>query len=144
MMILKKAQRIIEVVVNGNPGNGRMRRSVIAGLALAGSTTAALAADPAAGEKIFKAQCGICHTVVAGENRIGPTLFGVVHRPAGSVTGFNYTADHKKLGITWDAATLDKYLTNPRAMVPDTSMVYAGLKDDAERADLVAYLGTLH
>ena len=144
MMILEKAQRIIEVVVNGNPGNCRMRRSVIAGLALAGSTTAALAADPAAGEKIFKAQCGICHTAVAGENRIGPTLFGVVGRPAGSVTGFNYTADHKKLGITWDAATLDKYLTNPRAMVPDTSMVYGGLKDDAERADLVAYLETLH
>jgi cytochrome c len=121
-----------------------MRRTVIAGLLLAGSTTAALAADPAAGEKIFKMQCGICHAVAAGENRIGPTLFGVVGRPAGSVPGFNYTADHKKLGITWDAANLDKYLTNPRAMVPDTSMVYAGLKDDAERADLVAYLETLH
>ena len=121
-----------------------MRRAVIAGLLLAGSATAAPAADPAAGQKIFKAQCGICHSVAAGQNRIGPTLFGVVGRPAGSVPGFNYTADHKKLGITWDAATLDKYLTNPRAMVPDTSMVYAGLKDDGERANLVAYLGTLH
>jgi cytochrome c len=121
-----------------------MRRSVIAGLLVAGSATAVHAADPAAGEKTFKAQCGICHTVVAGENRIGPTLFGVVGRSAGSVPGFNYTADHKKLGITWDAANLDKYLTNPRAMVPDTSMVYAGLKDDVERADLVAYLATLH
>jgi cytochrome c len=121
-----------------------MRTTVIAGLLLAGSATAALAADPAAGEKIFKAQCGICHPVLAGENRIGPTLFGVVGRPAGSVPGFNYTADHKKLGVIWDAATLDKYLTNPRAMVPDTSMVYAGLKDDAKRADLVAYLETLH
>jgi len=120
-----------------------MRRTVIAGLLLAGSATAALAADPAAGEKIYKAQCGICHAVTAGENRIGPTLFGVVGRPAGSVPGFNYTADHKKLGIAWNAATLNKYLANPRAMVPDTSMVYAGLKDDAERADLVAYLETL-
>jgi cytochrome c len=118
-----------------------MRRTVIAGLLLAGS---ALAADPAAGEKIFKTQCRICHAVAAGENRIGLTLFGVVGCPAGSVPGFNYTADHKKLGITWDAATLDKYLTNPRAMAPDTSMVYAGLKDDAERADLAAYLETLH
>jgi cytochrome c len=144
MMILEKAQRIIEVVVNGNRGNCRMRRGVIAGLMLAGSATAALAADPAAGEKIFKAQCGICHAVAAGENRIGPTLFGVFGRPAGSVPGFNYTADHRKLAIIWDVANLDKYLTNPRAMVPDTSMVYAGLKDDAERADLVAYLGTLH
>ena len=121
-----------------------MRRTVIAGLLLAGSATATLAADPAAGEKVFKTQCGICHSVAAGQNRIGPTLFGVVGRPAGSVPGFNYTADHKKLGVTWDAATVDKYLANPRAMVPDTSMVYAGLKDDAERADLVAYLETLH
>ena len=144
MMKMEKARRVIEGVVKASPGKRRMRRTVVAGLLLAGSTTAALAADPAAGEKIFKAQCGICHTVVAGENRIGPTLFGVVGRPAGSVTGFNYTADHKKLGVTWDAVTLDKYLTNPRAMVPDTSMVYDGLKDDAQRADLVAYLETLH
>jgi cytochrome c len=144
MTKIEKTQGIIEVVVKGSPGNRRIRRAMIAGLLFAGFATDALAADPAAGEKIFKMQCGICHAVAAGENRIGPTLFGVVGRPAGSVAGFNYTADHKKLGITWDAANLDKYLTNPRAMVPDTSMVYAGLKDDAQRADLVAYLETLH
>jgi cytochrome c len=144
MMTIEKAQRIIEAVVGGSQRNCRMRRTVIAGLLLTGFATDALAADSAAGEKIFKAQCGICHAVVAGQNRIGPTLFGVVGRPAGSVPGFNYTADHKKLGVTWDAATLDKYLTNPRAMVPDTSMIYAGLKNDAQRADLIAYLETLH
>jgi cytochrome c len=143
-MTMEKAHRIIGAVVEGSRSNCRAWRSVIAGLLLAGSATAALAADPAAGQKIFKMQCGICHTVVAGQNRIGPTLFGVVGRPAGSVPDFHYTADHKKLGITWDAANLDKYLANPRAMVPDTSMVYAGLKDDAQRADLVAYLETLH
>jgi cytochrome c len=82
--------------------------------------------------------------VEAGQNRIGPTLFGVIGRRPGSVPGFNYTTDHKKLDVTWDAATLDKYLANPRAMVPDTSMIYAGLKNDAERADLIAYLETLH
>jgi cytochrome c len=143
-MTMEKAERIIAALVEAGRSSFRVRRGVIAGLLLAGSATAALAADPAAGEKIFKAQCGICHAVAAGQNRIGPTLFGVVGRPAGSVPGFNYTADHKKLGITWDAANLDKYLVNPRAMVPDTSMVYAGLKDDAQRADLVAYLETLH
>jgi cytochrome c len=142
MMATKEWKRIIEEVVAEGQRSYRMRCAVIAGLLLAGS--AASAADPVAGEKIFKTQCAICHTVVAGQNRIGPTLFGVVGRTAGSVPGFNYTADHKKLGVTWDAATLDKYLANPRAMVPDTSMVYAGLKNDAERADLVAYLGTLH
>jgi cytochrome c len=144
MMKMEKARRITEVMIKGSLRNGHVKHTVIAGLLLAGFTTAALAADPAAGEKIFKMQCGICHAVAAGENRIGPTLFGVVGRPAGSVAGFNYTADHKKLGITWDLANLDKYLTNPRAMVPDTSMVYAGFKDDTERANLVAYLGTLH
>jgi cytochrome c len=141
---MERVQRIIEVVVEGRRRNCRMRRTMIAGLLLAGFATGALAADPAAGQKIFKAQCGICHAVVAGENGIGPTLFGVVGRRSGSVPGFNYTADHKKLDVTWDAATLDKYLTDPRAMVPDTSMVYPGLKDNAERADLVAYLETLH
>src|ERR1700757_1781993 len=118
----------------------RMRRAVVAGLLLAGSATAAPAANPAAGQQIFKAQCSICHSVAAGVNGIGPHIFGVVGRSAGGGSGFQYPADHKKTGVTWDAATLDKYLPNPRAMVPDTSMIYAGLKNDAERADLVAYL----
>src|SRR5258708_38056366 len=111
-----------------------MRGAVIAGLLLAGSATAAPAADPTAGQKIFKAQCSICHAVEAGQNRIGPTLFGGIGRRSGSVPGFNFTADHKKLDVTWGAATLDKYLANPRAMVPDTSMIYAGLRQDPERA----------
>src|ERR1700722_10588338 len=140
---MQPAQRMIEVVVEGRQRKCRMRRSAIVALLLLGPTSA-LAADPAAGQKIFQTQCGICHAVAPGQNRIGPTLFGVVGRRSGSVPGFNYTADHKKLDVTWDAATLDKYLTNPRAMVPDTSMVYPGLKDSAERADLVAYLETLH
>jgi cytochrome c len=141
---MKEGQRIIEMVVEKKRRTFRMRRAVIAGLLFAGSATAAPAADPAAGQQIFKAQCAICHSVAADVNGIGPTLFGVVGRSAGDVPGFQYTADHKKLGVTWDAATLDKYLANPRAMVPDTTMVYAGLKDDAYRANLIAYLETLH
>ncbi len=141
---MQPAQRMIEVVFEGRRRDYRMRGAAIVALLLLGPATAAPAADPAAGQKIFKTQCGICHAVGAGQNRIGPTLFGVVGRRSGSVAGFNYTADHKKLDVTWDAATLDKYLANPRAMVPDTSMIYAGLKDNAERADLVAYLATLH
>jgi cytochrome c len=144
VMAMKEGQRIIEMVVEKKRRTLRMRRAVIAGLLLAGSATSAPAADAAAGQKIFKAQCGICHAAEAGQNRIGPTLFGVIGRRSGSVPSFNYTADHKKLDVTWNVATLDKYLANPRAMVPDTSMIYAGLKNDAERADLIAYLETLH
>lgn len=121
-----------------------MKRALIAGLLLAGLTTKSLAADPTAGQQIFKMQCGICHATAAGKNGVGPTLFSVVGRRAGSVQDFDYTTDHKKLSITWNAATLNKYLTNPRAMVPDTSMIYPGLKDNTKRADLVAYLATLH
>jgi cytochrome c len=120
-----------------------MTRALIAGLLLAGFAANSLAADPSAGQKIFKAQCGICHAVIEGKNGLGPTLFGVVGRRAGSVPDFSYTTDHKKLGITWNAATLNKYLTNPRAMVPDTTMIYPGLKDNAKRADVIAYLATL-
>ena len=121
-----------------------MKRVLFAGLLLAGASTAALAADPAAGEKVFKAQCGICHSAVQGKNGIGPSLFGVIGRQAGTAPGFHFTADHKKLGVTWDTATMDKYLANPRAMVKDTSMTYAGLKEADKRADVVAYLATLH
>ena len=141
---MKKAQWMIEGEVDGRRRNRRIRRTVIAGLLLTGSTTASFAADPAAGQQIFKAQCSICHSVAPSQNRVGPTLFGVVGRRSGSVPGFQYTADHLKLDLTWDDANLDKYLANPRAMVPDTSMIYAGLKDDSKRADLIAYLKTLH
>ena len=144
MMTIKKAQSLTEVVDKRRRRSCGGRSVAMAGLLLAESTAGALAADPAAGERIFKTQCGICHAVTAGQTRIGPTMFGVVGRPAGGVPGFPYTPDHAKLGIVWDEATLDKYLANPRAMVPDTSMFYPGLKDDAKRADLIAYLETLH
>jgi cytochrome c len=122
-----------------------MARILIAAFVLyAVAATATFAADPAAGEKIFKSQCGICHSAVAGKNMIGPSLFGVVGRKAGSIPGFHYSAANKNSGLTWDDATLDKYLTNPKAMVPGTIMTYAGLKNDAQRADVIAYLNTLH
>jgi len=121
-----------------------MTRALIVGLLLAGFATNSLAADVAAGQEIFKTQCAICHATTEGKNGIGPSLFGVVGRKAGTLPGFNFTADHKKLGVTWNAATLNQYLTNPRAMVPDTTMIYAGLKDSTQRADLIAYLATLH
>jgi mono/diheme cytochrome c family protein len=71
VMAMKEGQRIIEIVVEKKRRTFRMRRAVIVGLLLAGSATSAPAADPAAGQKIFKAQCGICHSVAAGVNGIG-------------------------------------------------------------------------
>jgi cytochrome c len=116
----------------------------LAGIALAGITSLpALAADPAAGEKVFKAQCSACHTTEAGKNRIGPSLFGIVGRHSGMAEGFRYSTANKAADLTWDAATLDRYLASPRAVVPGTTMSYAGLRNDGQRADLIAWLETV-
>ncbi len=108
-----------------------------------GQVTLARAQDAAAGAIVFKTQCAVCHQVIPDKKGIGPNLFGVVGRSAGSVAGFKYTDANKNSGLTWDAATLDRYLQAPRDVVPGTAMPYAGLKDDTQRANLIAYLSTL-
>ncbi len=115
------------------------------GLALAAclSIPAAHAQDAEAGKTVFKQVCSICHEVAPNKNRIGPTLFGVAGRKTGTVEGYNYSDGNKGANLTWDAATLDRYLVNPRAAVPGTKMAYGGLKDDQKRKDLIAYLTTL-
>ena len=115
--------------------------SVVAGVAMSGSV--AMAADAGAGKSVFQSSCSICHSIQAGQNKIGPTLFGVVGRKTGSVPGYSYSPANEKAQLTWDDATLDKYLEAPRAVVPGTKMTYGGLKDATKRADLIAYLDTL-
>lgn len=118
-------------------------RFAVAALAVGLLSAPAMAADAEAGAKVFKTQCAVCHSPVAGKNMVGPSLFGVVGRVAGSAPGFKYSAANKGSGVTWDEANLDKYLPNPRAFIAGTTMTYAGLKNDAQRADLIAYLATL-
>jgi cytochrome c len=101
------------------------------------------AQDVTAGERVFKIQCSACHTVVPGKNMVGPSLHGVVGRVSGQVLGFRYSEPNKKAALTFDAATLDRYLTNPRQMIPGTTMAYAGMKDEQQRKNLIAYLQTL-
>ncbi len=101
------------------------------------------AADPDAGARVFKSQCGTCHAAVAGKNLVGPSLAGLIGRKAGSVEGFRYSAANKAADFTWDSTKLDPYLANPKAVIPGTSMLYAGLKNDTQRADLIAYLDTI-
>jgi cytochrome c len=108
-----------------------------------GRISPATAQDASAGEKVFKTQCSVCHQVVPGKKGIGPNLFGVVGRAAGTLPDFHYTEANKNSGLTWDEATLDKYLQAPRQVVPGTAMTYAGLKDDTQRANLILYLASL-
>jgi len=95
------------------------------------------------GAKIFKLKCGMCHTTVAGQNKIGPSLAGVFDRKAATAPVYHYSEAMKNSGLTWDALTLDSYLTLPKAKVPGTKMTFAGLPKDTDRADVIAYLGTL-
>jgi cytochrome c len=107
-------------------------------------TGGALAQDATAGAKGFQTYCSICHTVQPDRNLVGPSLFGVVNRPSGHIPGFHYSDASRKSGLTWDVATLDRYLTAPRQVMPGTLMTFAGVKDPKQRADLIAYLATLH
>ena len=102
----------------------------------------AAAGDVEAGKTDFK-KCALCHTTEAGKNKIGPSLFGVVGRKAASLDSYNYSEAMKKFEGTWDPQTLDTYLTDPRATVPNTKMIFPGIKDEKERQDVIAYLETL-
>lgn len=108
-------------------------------LALAGT---AQAQDAAPGEKVFKKSCSACHTVEPGKKRVGPSLFGVVGRTAGTEPGFAYSKANKESGIVWTEDKLDTYLSNPRALIKGTTMTFPGLSDPTERADLIAFLKT--
>ncbi|PLK27547.1 cytochrome c family protein [Novosphingobium sp. TH158] len=88
-------------------------------------------------------QCAACHAIKPDANGVGPTLFGVVGRKAGSMTGYAYSPAMTASGLTWDEATLDAYLADPRAKVPGTKMVYAGQPDAAKRKELIDFLKTL-
>ena len=103
----------------------------------------AWAADAEAGARVFRTQCGACHVVEAGKNRVGPSMHGIVGRTSGTVEGFRYSAANKNANITWTPEVLDKYLTNPKEMIPGTTMAYVGLRNATQRADLIAFLQTL-
>jgi cytochrome c len=106
--------------------------------ALAATMTGARADE--AGEAVFKRNCAVCHMTAAGQNRLGPSLAGIVGRKAGTVPGFVYSEANKNSGVTWDEATLDTYLQDPKKFMPGTKMVSPGVKDADARAALIAYL----
>lgn len=119
----------------------QMGLAMVAAVALAAGTARA-DGDPALGKTQFN-KCAACHSIKPGENKIGPSLHGIVGRPAHSVEGFSYSEPMKNYNVTWDPATLDHYLADPRGTVPGTKMIFVGLKKEDERANLIAYLETL-
>jgi len=95
------------------------------------------------GAQIAK-QCQVCHNLQEGQGpKIGPDLYGVVGRQVASKTNFHYTDALKAKGGTWTFDALNKWLDDPRADVPGTAMTFAGIKNEKQRADVIAYLNTL-
>jgi len=113
---------------------------VVVTAVLAASTGVATAQDAAAGENSFK-KCLPCHSVGAdAKNKIGPELNGIDGRKSGTAEGYNYSEANKNSGLTWDEATFKEYIRDPRAKIPGTKMVFAGIKNEKEIGDLWAYL----
>ena len=108
-----------------------------------GSTAALAAGDAAKGAAIFN-RCAICHSNAKGApNRIGPNLFGVAGRKAGTLAGFSYSGAMKNSGLTWTADKLEAYVQHPAMVVPGNKMAFAGISNPQQADDLVAYLATL-
>lgn len=116
---------------------------LVATSAMGTGVRAELLGDAARGEALFR-ECSSCHQVGAeATNRVGPHLNDIFGRKAGSVEGFRYSKGLARMGadgLVWSFDTLDAYVENPKALVSDTRMSYRGMKDEADRADLLAYL----
>jgi cytochrome c len=88
-------------------------------------------------------QCAACHSAEAGKHGIGPSLAGLVGRQAGTLPGYAFSSAMKASALTWDEATLDKFLDHPMQTVPGTKMIFAGIKSPEKRAEVIAQLKAL-
>jgi cytochrome c len=117
-----------------------MKTAVLVAAVLAGSAITAAAQDLAAGENSFK-KCLPCHAAGEGaKNKVGPVLNGLDGRHSGSIPGFSYSDANKNSGITWNKDVFLEYIKDPRAKIPGTKMIFPGIKNETEAADLWAYL----
>jgi cytochrome c len=117
-----------------------MRRLVFGAALVAAMAAPATAADIDNGKTVFR-KCIACHQVgEKARNLVGPLLNGLFGRKAGTIEGYSYSEANKNSGIVWDDAVFREYIKNPKAKIPDTKMVFAGITDDQDIDDLIAYL----
>ncbi len=95
--------------------------------------------DVKAGEKVFR-KCKACHALEEGKKKVGPSLYGVIGRAAGTVEGFKYSSAMTESGLTWDDETLEKFLAKPKDVVAKTKMSFAGLKKEDDIENVIAYI----
>jgi cytochrome c len=108
---------------------------------LAGAQAFAQAGDAGRGQRVFNQQCRACHTLEPGGASVaGPNLHGVFGRKAGTAAGYEFSEALTRSGIVWDETTLAEYNRDPKGRVPGTKMVFNGVKQAGQLADLLAYL----
>jgi len=120
-------------------------RALVFSAALGAGFAVQAAGDAGGGKLLFDRTCANCHSVEAGVNKVGPTLFDVIDRPIASVPGYDYSKKMRAVGKdwkVWDEKRLGAYLTNPRQVLHGVKMFFA-VPDAKDRADVIAYLGTL-
>jgi len=117
-----------------------MKSVVASAVIMAALSQVAQAQDVAAGEQSFK-KCFPCHSIGEGaKNKVGPILNGLDGRHSATVPDYNYSDANKNSGITWNEATFMEYIKDPRAKIPNTKMIFPGIKNEKEAGDLWAYL----
>src|SRR5581483_9009336 len=110
-----------------------VRGAAFAALALLAVTSSARVARADDGPTVFNDNCAVCHSTEPDVNKVGPSLAGVVGRPSASLKAFPYSDAMQKAGVTWTKLVLDKYLTDPQAMVKGTKMLFPGIKNAKDR-----------
>lgn len=106
-----------------------------------GQETVARSAAEQEGQLAFNNVCRTCHTLKEGDNRLGPNLYKIVGRKAGSLPNYSYSDAMKNADLVWDRATLDRYMSNPDQVVPGNNMKpYGGLASAEERAKIITFL----
>jgi cytochrome c len=116
----------------------------VSAVTMAAAMPAIAAQEESEGKVAFNNSCRTCHSFKEGDNRLGPTLHGVVGRKAGSIDGFSFSSAMKSSGITWDDATLNEFIANPDKVVHGNAMKpFGGIADATERGKIVEYLKSL-
>ncbi|MBR1125741.1 cytochrome c family protein [Bradyrhizobium lablabi] len=117
-----------------------MKILTLGALIVVASSATAMAQDVAAGKTSFN-KCLACHAIGEGaKNKVGPELNGLDGRHSGKVDGYNYSDANKNSGITWNKETFLEYIKDPKAKIPGTKMVFAGIKNENEANNLWAFL----
>lgn len=120
------------------------RRLLLAAGLLTAAAQAHAGGDPNHGEAMFDRRCAACHSIEKNLNRVGPSLYGVMDQPAATLLSFQHYSDAMRAfaanGVKWDDGTFAAYVRSPRRLVPGTNMTFAGLTDDKDIADIIAFL----